>query len=946
MYQAGGSNDFTNSSITVPTRSLGDNTKNAASTEFVQTALTALSLTVQNSVPSGDALNLIIKSPPAPVMPTPVSTSLCIYIPFNYPTQVIWGTLGLVPLINSITISYQGKTSSTLINSAILTDQSGNSYIKQYGNATQPITGLVFVKNNFPATVGNVTGLANKSISSIVFPQDNSGSTVPLTAPATTIYRNAYIYSDANMASLINDASNNVTVYYKNFSTDISSNTVHFDIFVSAGLPSQPQNVSVNPITATASGATATVTYSAPTTGDTSNPTVPTSIANYKLTYTDISNNIAYGFTPPAVGTLVATPAGSTTASLTLYPDSSYSVSVAAQNSNNVTYGPDSSNVYFNTPPYILTTTLLPSTISVGEFSQTFIQGKLVTNGTQVPNIIYTNNNLTTTNLTSYINDYMSTRGILGLVNNSTKIMQLLVTASGGSLTTPVSIANNNYPFLTYPGFPSTNASKPTIAVTNSGITLTPVSVADSGTLATAGYYLIATFNLTLNNSSFCQPSPNEYTITLTRYAGIPVTTSSPSSSRTFKYYCDYLPASPAVTSFAISNFTSTTQPVTGVYVVYQSSTFTGATTATGLNSYFYNSTQLAAYTITQGSTTNTSTKETTLANVAGASIVSGQITTPCTITNTSITYPAPTSYSTSISATVTVYNIKNTSTPSAASTIQAIFDLASYTLAYTTIKQTLVASSLTTSASWGCRIYDNTVSPSVTFTQGGTITNFPNPITITSTSNSSNIFDNSNSILTAPYDQELQIQNGAFITPTVSKINYSTYYNNTVNYSGLSTTGYRFATFIWKTQNPPTGTNYTNFNIQITGISGIPGITSSNFTGSDFYLDTNKTQKLLLYYRVETEGNNEPSAGNNGSYWVDANRSTGTQVTSSTRYDSNSALIGPVGTPAFTTTSITFKTIVPNSLTSNSPSAYLYVKVGIPSNVNVSFSSIRAYSS
>jgi hypothetical protein len=153
------------------------------------------------------------------------------------------------------------------------------------------------------------------------------------------------------------------------------------------------------------------------------------------------------------------------------------------------------------------------------------------------------------------------------------------------------------------------------------------------------------------------------------------------------------------------------------------------------------------------------------------------------------------------------------------------------------------------------------------------------------------NLDSSTNSFSTKPSidsTSELQVCDGAFqsigtTTNLCGYRDYSSYYNNTLNYSNITATSnsnYRFSTFVWNIPNTvsTTSSNMT-FKLKNFKINGnaIPGLNFSDpATGGYKYYGSDK--RILIYYRIEDSTSTVP-VNNDTNYsstvWVDGNASS-----------------------------------------------------------------------
>jgi hypothetical protein len=277
----------------------------------------------------------------------------------------------------------------------------------------------------------------------------------------------------------------------------------------------------------------------------------------------------------------------------------------------------------------------------------------------------------------------------------------------------------------------------------------------------------------------------------------------------------------------------------------------------------------------------------------------------------------------------------QNGTTTSSQTTIQAIVDGPSYTLISTTLAQ-----SLTTPAAnqYGYRVSSGTVSATYP------TMNVPD---ITATPVANTAYDNTASIIPL---QELQVSNGRFTTPSAqlqSYLNYNGYkytnsLSNTLDYTSISSTGYRYATFAWRLSVPA---SYTQLSFTMRGIStnGTPITVTIDVNGVAYI----GSDRIYLYYRFEDAATPVPTDGGNfSSAWLDGNSvtanptSTGNYFNISTPTTTYCALLPPVTRSAGVATFPVF--CLPTSLLAGQ-TINLYCRIGLPMAAAISFSTVSA---
>jgi len=881
-------------------------------------------------------LTNLINAPPAVNFGTPTVTSSYIYLPWSYPTQIQAGALGYLPLISQLTIEYGTGTAGTRSKIAnLLANAVASDYINNYstnsnpnvlGSSTTPITGVIFAKASSAGILG--TPASTK--------EATTGTIVTTTFGSDSGTRRALLFYDSTIASLNSGNNFYVNVYYKNNNTNNNLSYLYPTGYTLTGFPSAPRNVSEPSFTSTSM----TIQYFDPSYGDALNNTSSATVNAYQLTYQSWSNVTRYGgnvYVPattitasvPSNTTVTpgATPVNSaqTTLSTGMYPDASYSITVQAKNTGNVTYGTSSPVFYASTAALTVPTTnynisgLFPT--NTGSSTNYYS----VATQSQVNNLIVesaASAKTTTSSFKTVVNDY-STRGTNGSI---TSRMYLTASVSGATTATCANVAFNTvYPIGTLPS-----------AVTLNNITITPTNVVDyysasgsGGTLAGYdGFYQEAICNMKLE-TGLLVPSSSQYTVTLTRSCTSGVT---PTSSA-YSFYYDNLtgnPGAPSITSFALGTVNST--PICGVNVIYGTPAFTATYSVTNLGSYFYKN-PLINYSSTDGNSNTIVSGSVTTIPSYGTNVTANKLNNSVAFSSMAISGGTSTSaFTTSIPLTITANNI-NGSTSSNATAIAAIIDCASYTLITSTLPSS-VATLSTSSAVIGARVQAGTNTGSELTTSTGFTTSYA--------ATNSPLYDHTQSLLTAntTYGAELQIANGSFQTKsgsTTAYLNYPSYSyptNTGLNYTTISASGYRYATFAWKIPSN-TSSSYTSVTFTINGVTGTTPTVSNYSAGF-----ASGTKNIQLYYRTEDSG--ATAVGNSiTTYWIDANSKTGIAVSSSNASATAALpLYGLVATP----TASQFSVLLPlRSWASLTGNAYLYCKIGLPMDQTYAFQYITA---
>ena len=837
----------------------------------------------------------IINPPPAIVFGTPVSTSTNIYIPWSYPSQINIGLLNVyVPAINTFSCNWSGNINGTVSrNNNILSNVSGSQNIK-YTNLVQSttfITGIVLTNTN-----------ANTGYQNIQFPQDTTGT-----------LRWCYVVYSANFANLQTDTSNNLlTAWYSNYNLSTTPASVGYNIFLQAGVPSAPgqptfgsQSNSSNPISTT-------VSCTAPQYADASNNTSTSIIQNYKFSYSTTGSLLRYGGAVVDNSKNVISASNSSVSITNLYPDCSYIFYASAQNnSTNQNYGELSS------PNIIFTTYIMPS-VQFGTLSFTpsaSYSAKLVgannsgnAANASVSNVIFSQqgNPWSSTAFTSPIH-YSG--------NRSSSSSNLLTISSG---ITRGSSELGTTQTLNYGGFPATVPSQ----VSSTYLNIRPVTVTDSYSASASGYqgfYLQSSTRIDISSSVFTT-SNDKTTVSLTQ-----TQTGGGTNTSTYSFYYDTLTGSPTVSSFVTTLNTVNSIQISGIWILYGTTTLNATTTVTNIGTYFYNNSQILAY--------STGQSETGLTNVTSGKNTN-TLNNSVTFTNTgsgpAIQFSNASFSSSGIQIGVTAYNALGNTGTNNSNTILVIYDQPSYSFITNT---TLYPSSIntiniTTSAS-GYRI-----------SSGSSVGNTPQYVTALppSSVNANSAYNNTTSIIST---EELQISNGFYQTRGGNGyLNYTSYYyspssQNTLNYSTISSTGYRFSTFVWRVGTYPS--NYVKVAFTINNISNVSDANGTpNVSGNN----------ILCYYRLEDSANyGSFTSSFVNTTWINANTIIN-ELTSGNYYVIGSSLLGGKNstvTNTYSGNSLTVNALLPSFSVTNSNVFYIYLRVGLPMNVNVQFKNVTA---
>jgi hypothetical protein len=228
---------------------------------------------------------------------------------------------------------------------------------------------------------------------------------------------------------------------------------------------------------------------------------------------------------------------------------------------------------------------------------------------------------------------------------------------------------------------------------------------------------------------------------------------------------------------------------------------------------------------------------------------------------------------------------------------------------------------------------------------------------------------------LTIDTTQEMQVFNGFHQTrgttqPDTGYLDYSTYQNNTLNYSNVNKSAistsnqyYRFATFAWKYNGTGTGLNTMVFKIIGLYINTSTPVSITQSTNGCYYINNNSNrQRFFIDYRVEEiDSNSNPIVvpTNNTcatTIWVDGNTSYGTinnnstptycnnnnntQAFSTTTYytpNDNSKVV-QIPTYSMSYSSGTLTASLGSLITNASKNYYIFVRIGLPMVDNYGF--------
>jgi hypothetical protein len=446
--------------------------------------------------------------------------------------------------------------------------------------------------------------------------------------------------------------------------------------------------------------------------------------------------------------------------------------------------------------------------------------------------------------------------------------------------------------------------------------------------------------------------SQTQYTHTTTLVQSGTTTTSQ------YNFYYDGLLGTATVLDMAF-NFSVGTPPtatyVSGVNVISGQPTLSTITGASNLGEWFYRS-PILSYTNTTGSVT-TSFSETDVSHIISG-VSGGQISQSQRIgfSNGSFQVNSLANvYALSMSMTVTAANASNTSAPFSATDLQCVVDGPSVTLINTTLPASL--QTLTNGVpEKGCRIwsysnYDATtfVPPYIFASNTGSNYSYTGFL-YTTTTHTSSIVD---AALGYPLINELQVTNGAhrskgsrtdcYIDYRTKK--YSATLFNVVDYSSVTTSGVRFATFAWKV-----AAQNTNYSVLRFTFTYVPGDSDAISIVNNLVVFTGTADKIYVFYRVEDQSSILPTNGTSASsVWLDANGTVANSATALTYYVDNTGTKQQVwggvtsGATLASPTIIFPSLFIPSFATPSPKDIRIICKIGIPMNRNFAFTQVTA---
>lgn len=781
-----------------------------------------------------------VNPPPVPENINVTSSSSDIYVTYNCPKQTNFG-IGLLPSISSLNIIVGNTGTSNF------TGFTGTSSDFIKSTSTSNVVECINISKQKAEGFGNYNG---QRMYTIRYP--NLLDTIP---------------------------SPNFYLWYANSSLSKSMYSTYLS-YTTSGLPSLPTTLgrppppTINSIPFIFKGSDKI---------DTADPTSSADL-RFNIYYAPISNNKRYGGPVGVTGEYKNSLIGPSSSSISyntsgnffnvtgntglgysgtitsaVYPDTTYSVDVNASNSISSGFTGISLGTTFTTQP-----SLPPSFVSPGSNQVTLsglISGRAVSGGSLVTNILPPNTS------SSFIQNFpihngTGSRGATGPTPLVTFTSS--VTGPAGTITGPSA---------SYTGFGA--YAYGTSSASNINMTLSnPTDV--TGLAGYDGYYLRGNVTMGLSSAltNGLTASTTPYALSVTGTYAVDNSDVSVNYSAPFYYDGQQTPAITGTPTLSIVS--AGTGMVCGITVVTGSIGLSVTVPGvTGFGNFFYNSNNILRYVGNVGILSPS--VETSLSN-AIPDLVSGMYTFTSPLTITSL--PTFRQGAITINATpVNLYGIFG-GQKSAITTKEIFIDLNSVANSLTVFPVSFnpnISSSTLTSF---VRVYSTmeptgcTKKPSTSTINDITIINIING---TPTPYANNIYDNTKSLRSSDYTNEL-LYTGMTTTsifvggPSATYYkNYNTFeYNTIADYSEIRS-GTRYTTFAWRV-NPTVFSSTTPIGTLTFTLRGVAGMTITNGT----VYPINSSTPLFIYYRVEDSSSlnlptNSPSPCIT-TFWINAN--------------------------------------------------------------------------
>lgn len=847
--------------------------------------------------------NLI--SPPSSIFfGTPIYKPSQIFIPWASVNQISVGfqsnLLNVITSLTAIVSTSAFVIPTGIANSTILSNVS-TGYVRIALNDV-PLTGIVLVKAK-----------GTSGIQTTTFP-----------APDGNI-RKAFFYFEPALET-ISPTNNTLIAWYSNYNINYIAASSIFDGFLTASGPSAPRSP-----TAVSTATTIAYSFTAPLLVDRNDPDSLLTISAYDVSYNSVQSILPFGgyrYPPLVPQTTVGNNFFTNNPSpytITAYPDSGYMFGITAKNSAG--FWGLSTNMMVSTnwlaaPAF--TSVTFPSRFATSAF--------LLSNNQQCNNVLNDYTSWLTSPFTIPIH-YFSNRG-----TTATNIMSSITYFQpSGALANETIRAG-----LSFNGFPAGQPSPSSNS--NTGILLCNTNVYDNYFASGAqcnGFYLNTSNTLTID-SSLHIGSSTIYTLYIQQeqYNPVPI----PSLvQQTTSYFCEddsIRGVVPTITDFRTRLESANSQEVSGIYVI-NSATLMVSTTVNNIGKWFYNNPVLV-YTGLIGGTTPTFNENNLVNATSGCN--RGQLSPLVQFSNNAINATSLTSvFSTSIGFTAVTCNIFNPSLKYGPTYVSTIIDgpsielINNTTLYPASLPQLVNGTSLNGRRIWSYSnlnsdfvpTNDNTTPIYYNISPSNSFTDLP--------------YSNSLSIASGPNQFELQIFNGGIRAKGTNPFGYldyrNTYYNatqsNTLDYSGITTSGYRFATYGWRV---------ADNSIQYSGLNFTITTKSDSVAASGFPIKVGGID-LIITYKVEDLNTLDPiisGANSITSTWINANLGTNS-VGNSTYFVQTSPLYGgTLGTPSLlVANTISINVYIP--AISGSFTRRFILRIGIPMSVNFAIQSVSA---
>jgi hypothetical protein len=713
--------------------------------------------------------------------------------------------------------------------------------------------------------------------------------------------------------------------YYYNYLSNSEEKSL--SISYTAGQP--PSATRIQSITTTSNSITISfiTPYSNTVDNGSSNLDPTVTITNYRYSYSSTAASIRIG-TPPVsdpgqTNTLFGSSIYNTNTNHTLtlsslYPDSTYTLSLYAVNSLSlpnpgqetraVTYESSLSAASLQTS--YLTQSIANNVLSQSNFSP--ISGNQFNNGNNIFAVPNYHNTLTSPAISTLINNNSSTSTITFNYNNSLSINYDHTSRGTNGTSNKIMMLdasfNSIYVSQNFKNFALDTSGNIVDLSNNLVLNCSNSNIEDqfsSLSVQNRGYYSkLNIFSVNIKTTAITAGTGQQALNIRQTFYNNEGTLGN--RSDIYNFYYDTLSGSPTIdettTTASINTSPSTTISGLKVFKNADQITLTVTTKVTNLFNYFYKS-PLLSYAFTGVSGSGSETNLTNCSNWTRDSITN-QVP-QLTFTNNSVAATVSSSYQTQVTVSIQATNLNSSSTQSI--NINAICDQSSYDLLFSagTLKVSSLLNVNSASPVSGCRVWSG---PAATFYNSGTNpTYIPVDYGYNSNANSYstiiykhgwNICSTSNpkggdtSVLdTIDASQELIVANGAYrskgLTTDTYYINYTTYKNNELIDYSVTQPLYRFATFAWKyeTINTANTANINKFVFTIINFkinNSTPANPLKDTTSGHYYF--NEPKRFLLHYRVEDTTSGiaiSPQKGKYSTLWIDGNSTSGTSGTS-----------------------------------------------------------------